>query len=148
VRENNPYGEAKPVKEFVSIANISALASSHGIKGRTVDGIDARKVAMAAADAIRSLRKWKGSGFIEALTCREPIIPGLIEAGFDILHPVSPESMDPLRINAAYWVRISLLGGIGVQSTMLSGSAEDVRRATRRLIDTWAPGGGTIVIVA
>lgn len=78
----------------------------------------------------------------------EPIIPGLIEAGFEILNPVQPESMDPVAIKRRYGERIALWGGIGMQSTMLNASAEGVRAATKALIESWAPGGGAIVTVA
>jgi uroporphyrinogen decarboxylase len=78
----------------------------------------------------------------------EPIIPGLIEAGFDILNPVQPESMDPVRIKRRYGERIALWGGIGMQSTMLTGSAADVRAAVQRLAEVWAPGGAAIVTAA
>jgi uroporphyrinogen decarboxylase len=78
----------------------------------------------------------------------EPIIPGLIEAGFQILNPVQPEAMDPVGIKRRHGRQIALWGGIGVQSTMLSGSAAQVRSAARSLIEAWAPGGGAIVTAA
>jgi uroporphyrinogen decarboxylase len=78
----------------------------------------------------------------------EPIIPGLVEAGFDILNPIQPESMNPVSIKREYGSRITLWGGIGMQSTMLTGSPTEVERATRSLMDAWAPGGGAIVTVA
>ena len=68
--ENNQYGEAMPVKEFVSAPKISARAAAYGLKGKTVDGMDVKKIAVAASDAIRSLRKGKGPIFIEAVTYR------------------------------------------------------------------------------
>jgi pyruvate dehydrogenase E1 component alpha subunit len=68
--ENNQYGEAMPVKEFVSAPRISTRAASYGIKGKTVDGMDVKKVAMAASEAIKTLRKGKGPAFIEAVTYR------------------------------------------------------------------------------
>jgi uroporphyrinogen decarboxylase len=78
----------------------------------------------------------------------EPIIPGLIEAGFEILNPVQPESMDPVQIKRRYGERIALWGGIGMQSTMLTGSAADVRAAVQRLAEVWAPGGAALVTAA
>lgn len=78
----------------------------------------------------------------------EPIIPGLIEAGFDILNPIQPESMDPIVLKEKYGRAITLWGGIGMQSTMLNGSSSDVEQTTRRLIDAWTPGGGGIVTAA
>jgi pyruvate dehydrogenase E1 component alpha subunit len=68
--ENNQYGEAMPVKEFVSAPRIAARAASYGLKGRTVDGMDVKKVAAAAGEAIKLLRKGKGPAFIEAVTYR------------------------------------------------------------------------------
>ncbi len=78
----------------------------------------------------------------------EPIIPGLIEAGFDILNPVQPESMDPRKIKRSYGSQLALWGGIGMQSTMLSQDAAGVRRAVRELASDWREGGGAIVTVA
>jgi TPP-dependent pyruvate/acetoin dehydrogenase alpha subunit len=68
--ENNQYGEAMPVKEFVSAATISDRAAAYGLKGKTVDGMDVKKVAAAAAEAVEGLRKSKGPVFIEAVTYR------------------------------------------------------------------------------
>ena len=70
VCENNQYGEAMSVKQFVPVAKISSRASSYGIKGITVDGMDSLKVAAAAAEAVRTLRKGSGPAFIEAVTYR------------------------------------------------------------------------------
>jgi uroporphyrinogen decarboxylase len=78
----------------------------------------------------------------------EPIIPGLIEAGFQVLNPVQPESMDPVRIKRLFGQQIALWGGIGMQSTMLRASAQEVRAATRALLRAWARGGGAIVTAA
>jgi acetoin:2,6-dichlorophenolindophenol oxidoreductase subunit alpha len=70
VCENNQYGEAMPAKLFVSAPRIGARGASYGIKGRTVDGMDVKKVAAAAGEAIAGLRKGKGPVFIEAVTYR------------------------------------------------------------------------------
>jgi len=78
----------------------------------------------------------------------EPIIPGLIEAGFNILNPVQPEAMDPLKIKRTYGDSICLWGGIGMQSTMLKSDIQSVREDVTRMVEGWAPGGGAIVTVA
>ncbi len=70
VCENNQYGEAMPVKEFVSAPKISARATGYGLKGKTVDGMDVQKVAAAAMEAVADLRKGKGPVFIETVTYR------------------------------------------------------------------------------
>lgn len=68
--ENNQYGEAMPVKEFVPIANISGRAASYGIKGITVDGMDVVAVASAASEAIEAVRRGQGPLLFEAVTYR------------------------------------------------------------------------------
>ncbi|NMC59982.1 MAG: hypothetical protein GYA51_11485, partial [Candidatus Methanofastidiosa archaeon] len=78
----------------------------------------------------------------------EPIIPGIIEAGFDILNPIQPEAMDPIRIKKNYGNDIGLWGGIGMQSTMLNQNPNQVQKEIIWLVDNWAPGGGTIVTLA
>ncbi len=70
VCENNQYGEAMPVKEFVSAAKISARGTAYGLKGKTVDGMDVKKVSAAAAEAVKVLRKGKGPVLLEAVTYR------------------------------------------------------------------------------
>jgi len=101
-------------------------------------------------EIIRSVRRRSADAVTFYHSCGyiEPIIPGLIDVGFQVLNPVQPESMDPCRIKRLFGERISLWGGIGVQSTMLGGSPDEVRRAAAELIRAWAPGGGGIVTVA
>jgi TPP-dependent pyruvate/acetoin dehydrogenase alpha subunit len=70
VCENNQYGEAMPVKEFVPIPNISARAGSYGIQGRTVDGMDVQAVGEAAAEALEALRRGRGPVLLETVTYR------------------------------------------------------------------------------
>jgi uroporphyrinogen decarboxylase len=75
-----------------------------------------------------------------------PIIPDFIELGLDILNPVQPEAMDPVAVKHRFGDRLTLWGGIGLQTTMCR-TPDDVKRETRRLVAEWAPGGGAIVTV-
>jgi uroporphyrinogen decarboxylase len=72
----------------------------------------------------------------------EPAIPGLIDAGIDILNPVQPECMDFARIHGLYGDRLSFHGAIGTQTTLPFGTPGDVRDAVRRNLDTAGPQGG------
>ena len=101
-------------------------------------------------EIIRAVRSARPEAVVFYHSCGyvEPIIPGLIEAGFDVLNPVQPESMDPFRIKKMYGRKISLWGGIGMQSTMLGADAAGVRRTTRELATAWQEGGGGIVTIA
>jgi len=68
--ENNQYGEAMPVSEFVACSPISKRAESYGLKGVTVDGMDVEQVAAAAEKAVAEARKGGGPAFIETITYR------------------------------------------------------------------------------
>ena len=70
VCENNQYGEAMPVKEFVPVERISSRAVSYGIKGISVDGMDVMAVAQTAAEVIADVRNGKGPVLVEAVTYR------------------------------------------------------------------------------
>jgi uroporphyrinogen-III decarboxylase len=66
----------------------------------------------------------------------ETIIPDLIEIGVDILNPIQPECMDPVKLKQLYGDRICFEGTIGVQSVLPFGSCEDVaREVLKRIID-------------
>lgn len=72
----------------------------------------------------------------------EPLIEGFIEAGVDILDPLQPECMDIFALKERYGDRLSFHGGIGVQSVLPFGSADEVRDTVRRTIDGMSTGGG------
>jgi len=75
----------------------------------------------------------------------EKIIPKLIEIGVDILDPIQPESMDPLKVKEKWGDKLCLRGAIGVQQILSRSSTEAVVRETKRIIDHLAPGGGYIL---
>ncbi|MFB0547174.1 MAG: uroporphyrinogen decarboxylase family protein, partial [Anaerolineae bacterium] len=65
-----------------------------------------------------------------------PIVPDIIELGFDILHPVQPECMDPVKLKKEFGDRILLCGTLGAQQTFPFGTAEEVKLEIMRLMDT------------
>jgi hypothetical protein len=71
----------------------------------------------------------------------EPIIPDLIEIGVDILNPVQPECMDPVKLKELYGNKMCFEGTIGVQSTLPFGKPEDVAREVRERIFKLGPTG-------
>jgi TPP-dependent pyruvate/acetoin dehydrogenase alpha subunit len=68
--ENNQYGEAMPVREFVSVFPIARRAAAYGLEGVTVDGNDVEAVLAATEEGVARCRAGDGPGFIEALTYR------------------------------------------------------------------------------
>ncbi len=78
----------------------------------------------------------------------EPLVPHLIDVGIDILEPIQPECNDVACLVRLYGDRLAFWGGIGAQSDMARGSADDVRAAVRRLTGLFGPGTGLIVAPA
>ncbi len=75
----------------------------------------------------------------------ELLIPRFIELGIDILDPVQPESMNPLKIKKKYGQQITLRGGISVQNVVSRGTVDEVKAETRRIVEALKPGGGYIL---
>ena len=70
VLENNQYGEAMPVKEFVSCYPISKRAAGYSFPGITIDGNDIEVVADTAAESIKKIRMGEGPILLELMTYR------------------------------------------------------------------------------
>jgi uroporphyrinogen-III decarboxylase len=74
-----------------------------------------------------------------------PIIPDLIEIGLDVLNPVQPASMDPVRLKKEYGDKLCFWGTIDEQHTLPFGSADDVRAEVIERLNTIGRGGGLIL---
>ncbi len=75
----------------------------------------------------------------------QKIIPRLIELGLDVLDPIQPEAMDPLKIKEEFGDQLCLRGGISAQQTLTQGTVDDVVTETKRIMEHLAPGGGYIL---
>jgi uroporphyrinogen decarboxylase len=64
----------------------------------------------------------------------EPIVQDLAEIGVDILNPVQPETMDPVRIREMCGSRMAFEGTLSIQRTLPFGSVEDVRKEVGKRI--------------
>jgi uroporphyrinogen decarboxylase len=73
------------------------------------------------------------------------IIPDLIEIGVDVLNPVQPECMDPVKIKKMYGDKLSFWGTIGTQTTMPFGTPKDVENNVKHMIETVGKGGGLVI---
>jgi len=71
----------------------------------------------------------------------EPIINDLIEIGVDILNPVQPETMDPVRVRKMCGSKMAFEGTLSIQKTIPFGSTEDVRKEVRKRIIELGPTG-------
>ena len=77
----------------------------------------------------------------------EPMIPSMIESGFDILNPVqcSADGMDPAHLKRAHGDRITFWGGgVNTQKTLPFGTPDEVRAEVLERCRIFSPDGGFI----
>lgn len=85
--------------------------------------------------------------FLHSCGSLYPIIPDLIEAGYDILNPVqtNARSMDPARLKREFGKDITFWGGGADTRFILNqASPQEVQDHVRRNIEIFAPGGGFV----
>ncbi|MCP4751491.1 MAG: methyltransferase [Proteobacteria bacterium] len=76
-----------------------------------------------------------------------PIIPDLIEAGIDAINPVqtTAKNMDADFLKREFGKDVTFWGGgVSCQSTMFSGTTDDVGTEVREKLDIFMPGGGYV----
>ena len=76
-----------------------------------------------------------------------PLLPGLIEAGLDIIQPIqtSAKDMEPERLKREFGKDICLWGGgCDTQRVLPMGTPEEVTEDVRRNVSVFAPGGGFV----
>ncbi len=74
-----------------------------------------------------------------------PIIPELIEIGIDILNPIQPMAMDPIRLKNEYGDRLCFWGSMDIQQTLPFGTPDDVRNEVTTRLKTLGKSGGLII---
>jgi len=74
-----------------------------------------------------------------------PIIPDLIEIGLDVLNPIQPASMDPVKLKQEYGDKLCFWGSIDEQHTLPFGSAADVEGEVLTRLKTLGKKGGLIL---
>lgn len=74
-----------------------------------------------------------------------PVIPDLIEIGVDVLNPVQPQSMDPVRLKKEFGDRLCFWGTVDLQYTLPFGSPQEVRAEVLERLRTVGRGGGLII---
>lgn len=75
------------------------------------------------------------------------LIPQLIEAGIDVLHPVQKYAMDEKKVADAYKDDLCFWAGMDLQQILPFGTAEDVKEEVHHMIDTfYQPNKGGLVL--
>ena len=82
--------------------------------------------------------------------CLRPIIPDPIEIGLDVLNPIQHgcPGMDALELKREFGEDLAFMGGVDTQGVLPHGTADDVRRATERLIEGMTADGGGYILAA
>jgi len=96
-------------------------------------------------DWIHENTNWKT--FKHCCGAIEPLIPLLIEAGFDILNPVqiSAAGMDSVLLKEKYGDKVTFWGGgVNTQSTLPNGTPDEVRDEVRRQVRVLGKNGGFV----
>lgn len=96
-------------------------------------------------DWIHARTSWKT--FKHSCGAIEPLIPSLIDAGFDILNPVqcSARGMGPAELKQKHGDRITFWGGaVNTQQTLPFGTPAEVRREVLERCEIFSPGGGFV----
>ena len=88
---------------------------------------------------------WKT--FIHSCGSIQPLIPDIIEAGFDILNPVqtSAANMDPAELKARFGSQVTFWGGgVDTQHALPFGTPDEVRAQVRERLRIFGKGGGFV----
>jgi uroporphyrinogen-III decarboxylase len=96
-------------------------------------------------DWIHAHTSWKT--FKHSCGAVKPLIPGFIDAGFDILNPVqvSAAGMDAAKLKADYGKEIVFWGGgVDTQRTLMFGTPAEVGEEVKRRLDVFGKGGGFV----
>lgn len=94
------------------------------------------------------IRKSGVYSILHVCGCATPGVPDLIDCGLDCLESLQPEAMDVYAFKREYGRDIRLWGGLGAQSTLPFGSAQNVRDETKRLKRELGQGGGYVLAPA
>ncbi len=74
-----------------------------------------------------------------------PIIPDLIEIGVDVLNPIQPMAMDPVKLKNEYGRNLCFWGSLDIQQTLPFGTPEQVKAEVVTRLKTIGWGGGLLI---
>jgi uroporphyrinogen decarboxylase len=96
-------------------------------------------------DFIKS--KTKAKIFMHSCGSVYDLLPGLIEAGVDILNPVqiSARNMEPDRLKHDFGSELVFWGAIDTQHILPTGSAQEIRDCVMMLVETLGRDGGYVL---
>ncbi len=96
-------------------------------------------------DWIHQNTTWKT--FKHSCGAMVPLLPSLIEAGFDIVNPVqvSAKGMDPKLLKKEFGKDLTFWGGgVDTQGAIMHGTPQQVKDDVKRMCDIFGPDGGFV----
>ncbi len=124
-----------------------AVSDDYGAQGGMLMSPETwRRVIKPLLAEIYGLAKSRGKTVFHH-TCGHvtEIIPDMIDAGLDILHPIQPETMDIYELKRQFGTRLTFCGGLNTQQLLPRGTPQQVRDEVRRLKDKMGASGGYIL---
>ena len=76
----------------------------------------------------------------------ELYLPGFIEIGLDVIHPIQTYTMEEAKIAREFGDKICIWAGFDVQQTIPYGTPDEARVEVRRMIDTYAREDGRFML--
>lgn len=74
-----------------------------------------------------------------------PILPDLVDIGVDVLNPIQPGAMSPMKLAESFGGRLCFWGSIDIQRTLPYGRPDEVRSEVVSRINSLGRGGGLIL---
>lgn len=73
------------------------------------------------------------------------LLDDFIEAGIEVLNPVQPKAIDPIKVKQRYGKRLSLYGAFDIQEILPLWQPVEIKKEVKRLIDNLNVDGGFIL---
>jgi 5-methyltetrahydrofolate--homocysteine methyltransferase len=74
----------------------------------------------------------------------DELVPMLLEAGVDCLHPLDPYGVDYRNIKRKFGDKVCLAGNIDIEFPLAHGTPEDVEKDVKAHMEAMKPGGGYV----
>lgn len=138
------------LNEIGDLVDIVCQGDDIGMQDRSIISLDmynkyVKKYHKQLYSFIKS--KTKAKIFMHSCGSVYELLPGLIEAGIDILNPVqiTARNMEPARLKKDFGSELTFWGGIDTQKILPHGSVQEIKDCVKMLCDTLGKDGGYVL---
>jgi uroporphyrinogen decarboxylase len=96
-------------------------------------------------EMVGTTKKYDMDHWLHACGHIEPFLPGYLEAGIDVIHPIQKYTMDEKIIVEKYGDKFCFYTGIDVQKILVFGKPEEVRDEVRFIMDLFWGDNGRLI---